>query len=533
MRFAVSIFLFLLSWCAIEFKLGDSGLERFGFDGQALLAQPKDGELSLAAAHIGTSDDAEARRLIATTFDKATQTVRLSYSWGSVSCKYEQPTERQVSAHVIVTNNSPGDLHDITLCLSRLTFPQVPDAGSLEAGMFGYGFKGDLSPMYRWKYAIDGQFSVPILRVKYGSTEMDFCADDLTSALEISSPSNHENTRYGFNLICKKIMAGEQKNFDVSFRFGSAGDDVRSISGDIVEAYRKKYPFQLRWDDHRPIGAIYLASSGIKVSTNPRRWILNSGKLDVTTEQGKSDFRAALLKLANSSVNVLKNCDAQGMITWDPEGQEFLSAAYYGDPRLVSTVAPEMEFKGDSSTSTIDAYFERFRAAGLKVGVCIRPQQIQMTHGTPIQGDATNENATQVLLDKIAYARKRWGCTLFYIDSTVTEHRSLNPDVFEAIVNANPNILLIPENESMRYFAYSAPLNSYLQHKITSTPVGARLIYPDAFSVLMAQDGDRSEDHGPLVESVQHGDILLFNSWYPNVGARKIKDLYDAAMLRN
>jgi hypothetical protein len=43
--------------------------------------------------------------------------------------------------------------------------------------------------------------------------------------------------------------------------------------------------------------------------------------------------------------------------------------------------------------------------------------------------------------------------------------------------------------------AYSARLNSYVHHKITSTPAGARFVYPNAFSVLIAPDGDQPEDH--------------------------------------
>ena len=81
----------------------------------------------------------------------------------------------------------------------------------------------------------------------------------------------------------------------------------------------------------------------------------------------------------------------------------------------------------------------------------------------------------------------------------------------------------------MRYFAYSAPLNSYVHHKITSTPVGARLVYPKAFSVLMAPDGDRPEDHAALLDAVRRGDILLFNCWYMSEGAMKIKKIYAEA----
>jgi hypothetical protein len=111
------------------------------------------------------------------------------------------------------------------------------------------------------------------------------------------------------------------------------------------------------------------------------------------------------------------------------------------------------------------------------------------------------------------------------VDSTTTISGSLNPDVFKAVADAYPDVLLIPENESMRYFACSAPLNSYQHHKITSTPVGARLVYPKAFSVLMAAEGDQPEDHAALLDAVRRGDILLFNCWYRNPGAEKVKTL--------
>jgi hypothetical protein len=54
-----------------------------------------------------------------------------------------------------------------------------------------------------------------------------------------------------------------------------------------------------------------------------------------------------------------------------------------------------------------------------------------------------------------------------------------NLDVFKAVADAYPDVLLIPENESMRYFADSTVLNSYVHHKITSTPAGARFVYPE------------------------------------------------------
>ena len=52
---------------------------------------------------------------------------------------------------------------------------------------------------------------------------------------------------------------------------------------------------------------------------------------------------------------------------------------------------------------------------------------------------------------------------------------------------------------------------------------------PEAFSVLMAADGDRPEDHHALLTAVRRGDILLFNGWYNSDGAHKIKKLYEEA----
>jgi hypothetical protein len=67
-----------------------------------------------------------------------------------------------------------------------------------------------------------------------------------------------------------------------------------------------------------------------------------------------------------------------------------------------------------------------------------------------------------------------------------------------------------------------------MHHKITSTPVGARLVYPKAFSVLMGP-GNRPEDHAALVSAVRRGDILLFDGWYMTEATYEIKKIYEEA----
>jgi hypothetical protein len=520
----------------LDFSVGTRGLDSLSFKGQALLRSPQSGELQPSKSIFRALLDfllPHTRSPVATAH-KPTNSIELAYRWGRVSCAYRKQGDK-ITMRIEISNAGAEELDELSLRLMELNFPSIPNGGTLEAGMFGFGFKGPEWPLHSYPPSIplvaDPRFVVPIVRVDYGAGALNFCSDDLECSVDVPYSTNSPaRTSYPFMITCPDIRPGASKTFNVSLRFGPAGSRVQDLSRDVLERYAEKYPFQINWKDRRPIGAIFLASSGINVATNPRRWIMKEGKIDITTREGKASFRGALLKLADDSIKVLKDANAQGMITWDPEGQEFLESCYYGDPRLTPVLAPETEFKDGREMTAIDEYFEKFRRAGLKVGVCLRPQQIRMVDGKPVQGVADDQHAAQVLKDKLAYAKKRWGCTLFYIDSTVVvTGESLDPDVFKAIADAYPDVLLIPENESMRDFAYSAPLNSYVHHRVTSTPAGARLVYPKAFSVLMAPDGDRPEDHDALVTAVRRGDVLLFNGWYNNDGVTKIKKVYEEA----
>jgi hypothetical protein len=515
----------------LEFSTGNRGLDSLSFNGQSLLRSPQSGELQPWKSVFHAALDALLPHTSppVITANKQTNSIELAYAWGRVSCAYGKEGDR-LMMRIEVSNDGAKELDELSLRLMELNFPSVPDGGTLEAGMFGFGFKETLRPLYEYPSVADSQFVVPIVRVDYGTGALNFCSDDFKCSLSVPYSTNPPaKTSYPFIINCYGIKPGSSETFNLSLRFGPARSHVPDLSRDVLERYAEKYPFRINWTDRRPIGAIFLASSGINAATNPRRWILNSGKIDITTYKGKGVFRKALLGMADTSVKVLKDAHAQGMITWDPEGQEFPEACYYGDPRLTPTLAPETEFRGGGRASAIDEYFAKFRVAGLKVGLCIRPQRITMVDGKPVQQAVDDEHAAQILKEKIAYARQRWGCTLFYVDSTATVGRPLSPDVFKAVAEAYPDVLLIPENESMRYFAYAAPFNSYVHHKVTSTPAGARMVYPKAFSVLMAPDGDRPEDHNALLNAVRSGDILLFNCWYNNAGATKIKKLYEEA----
>ena len=113
--------------------------------------------------------------------------------------------------------------------------------------------------------------------------------------------------------------------------------------GDTFEL-RQRDPATLDWNDRRPIGSIYLARDNTKWSSNPRGWF-NDPKIDVFSPEGLRAFQTRLMKYADESVALLKAMNAQGMIVWDIEGEEFAhpQASYVGDPTLLFRIAPEME----------------------------------------------------------------------------------------------------------------------------------------------------------------------------------------------
>ncbi|MGE5214420.1 MAG: hypothetical protein ACM3NN_12100 [Nitrospirota bacterium] len=519
----------------LNFAVGERGLTALSFNGQPLVTLAERGELRPWKSRLRQAFEWLFPQSLApvTTAKKEANSIESAFPWGRVFCSYTKRDD-QLVMRIEVSNTGAQSVDELSLRLMELNFPSIPRGGTLEAGMFGFGFKGPDWRLQEGPLSIpsvaDPRFVVPIITLDYGTGTLNFCSDDVDCAVDVPSSTNFPaRTSYPLVATCRDIPPGVTKTFNISLRFGPEGARVQDLSGDVLQRYAKKYPFSVDWKNHRPIGAIFLAGPQINVATNPRRWTMNSGEIDVTNDEGKAAFRTALMKVADNAIQVLKDSGAQGMITWDPEGEEFPGACYYGDPRLVPKFAPEMEFTVDGGKSAIDEYFEKFRAAGLKVGICIRPEDVAMIDGKPVHQASNDEQAVRILRDKIGYAKRRWSCTLFYVDSTATAGRSFYPDVFKTVAQSYPDVLLIPENESMRYFAYSAPLNSYVHHKITSTPVGARLVYPKAFSVLMAADGDQPEDHAALLDAVRHGDILLFNAWYHNTGAERVKKLYAEA----
>src|SRR5882757_7946662 len=78
--------------------------------------------------------------------------------------------------------------------------------------------------------------------------------------------------------------------------------------------------YQLKWTDHRAIGNVMVAVGAASSPTNPRGYLWDK-TADVTN---LTTFQQRMLSFADNSIQVLKNMNAQGMITWDLEGEQAL-----------------------------------------------------------------------------------------------------------------------------------------------------------------------------------------------------------------
>ncbi len=267
------------------------------------------------------------------------------------------------------------------------------------------------------------------------------------------------------------------------------------------------------WPDRRPIGALFVASNFHVSRVNPRGWF-NSPELDVIGYGGADRFRKAMLAYADRSIAILKRTGSQGMIVWNLEGEEFPhKTTYIGDPRLLSRLAPEAE-------PVADEFFARFRRAGLAVGLTVRPQQLTFAGGAgPKQEDGGDYD--QLLLEKIDYARSRWGATLFYIDSNGGPRWPAEAFRLRRIAQQRQQILLIPEHHDVLYYGFSAPFGLMPKSASISGKI-VRWFYPQAFQAISISDFNGGE--AGLEAVYTPGDILIFQAWFESPSARLIEN---------
>ncbi|MEI6657400.1 MAG: HEAT repeat domain-containing protein [Planctomycetota bacterium] len=294
------------------------------------------------------------------------------------------------------------------------------------------------------------------------------------------------------------------------------------------------------WADRRPVSQLFLSQNHHRTPANPDGYL--NKEQDTVTPAGKAAFRKNLLAYADTCIGIIKEAGSQGMIVWDLEGYSRPGFVYVGDPRLLPTYAPAMD-------AVADDFFRKFSDAGLRTGVTIRPIKI-----FPIEGeenikkwgtmgyvlyDDQKDDVAKEIGDRIAYAKKRWGCTLFYMDSNGYETWengkkkgvTIPARMLETLRDMHPDVLIIPEHATPGGYGWAG---QYAELRMGSkgTPAEERHKHPGAITVLScggASDELVFANWEAVAANVARGDALFMEGWYPSGGNRMVKDLYRQA----
>jgi len=503
-------------------RLGNSGLEELSVNGVSMLA---DGRFRVTRGRLETWDGREApfTQPQETTLDTEAQAIVIQYDWGRIACNYQTGPGR-VDFIVTVENTSEDRiLKELHLQLMALHFPRVMHGWNEHMPWISHNIGG-----------------LTVRHVDYGFGTLALVNEDIHRPLitgflwTIDKPHNLvrpiviQTTSGGWlggrpdEFLKREVLPGLIDRYHLSLRFGPARAGLRELAGDALDRYAQSYPFSINWEDRRPIGALFLSSSpraDWPPSGNPRGWSHGTG-IDINTEEGRENFRKGLMQVADNSIKIALDTGAQGIVIWDLEGQQYPHAtSYLGDPR---SLPPEMD-------EVADEFMKKFTDAGLRIGLTVRPQRpIRTAYQANVRQTAVDD-PVRTMIDKIRYAKERWGCTLFYVDSNGDPNVAMPAGWFRMVHQAHPDVLLMPEQKTLGYYAYTAPYSGFQHSRQPSTSASVRAVYPEAFSAIYVADGPVEEMRDALVESVRRGDILLFRSWFGDRYNAMVKSIYEEA----
>ena len=447
-----------------------------------------------------------------TRYDEARHQLERTFPWGQVTVTYTASRDKFLVS-IATTNTSATDT------ITGLWYQPL----TLKFPVKVKEYDGSIPLLYP---NVGGP---AVSRLSYGSGALAVVSEDIQKPLMIGFPwsdNRPENTVFPLSVNIGRVKSYPDSlpylnrpippkgtdEYQLSIRFGPVDETDAQFGADVYKRFSEVYPYRLNWPDRRAIGSIVLATAGEGSETNPRAW-LNDPAINVKTPEGCQEFRRRMLSLADSSIAILRDMHAQGAITWDIEGQQYAHVNLVGDPRLVDQVAPEMSHVSDE-------FFARFRNAGFLVGVWISPDKSSAKQ-------VDTDDPAQVLIDKIAYANKRWGASMFYLDSNVDPHdpNPIDAAIIQKVAAAFPNVLLIPQYSNLRYYAFSAPYKE-LRQGFAGTPELVRTTYPKAFSAIYTPDGLIDYYSKSLKSAVAGGDALVYRTWWRDPQNLKVKSLY-------
>ncbi len=500
-------------------RFDEDGLSSLRLGETELLAPPAP---SVAAILLGPAGHPrEGTREVERVFDAAEKTTHLGYAWGDIRLAYQLDKGRFI-IECAITNRSDEPIAECAVNLFHFKLPRLPDG----------------SPWRRkFEIATDNHDEIPRLIADWREAGFIFALEpsDTPGRIAFATPDDQEIRRAQVSSALWNspedpvISPGETKIFRLSFRPLEPGQPSEKAIPDLVEAFRRQYPRIVQWSDRRMIGMLAIASNAHRSATNPAGW-LNDTELDA---RNLKLFRERMLAQADTAVRNLKKANAQGMIFWSPEGERIPRLSYVGDPRLIKTLSPEMDVIADE-------FFAKFTKAGLRTGVCLRPSRLDTAPADEADwrhGHMDFDVAAEIGA-KIDYARKRWRCSLFYIDTNTHYYyrhdgtvagRPFDAAILKTLAENYPDVLLIPEIPTTAYYAYSAPYRELREHAFgghaTTNPL-VRSVWPDAFSMINPLDGPIEERQDELIQSVADGNILLFRCWFGDTANPLLQRIY-------
>jgi hypothetical protein len=265
------------------------------------------------------------------------------------------------------------------------------------------------------------------------------------------------------------------------------------------------------WTDRRPITALHLCGSQFKLPDNPQGW--NWAMLRDNTPQ--------LDEYADAAIEIMIRLNAQGCIAWDLCGlADYDTAGYLGSPDIAATINPQL-------AAAYDKFFRKIRYAGyqLKVGVCIRAGEFNPA--TKQLEDSPDPYLTAKR--KVAYARGRWGCRLYYVDTNFNGAWGgglLPSTVFARLRKAFPDCLFIIEHtyqtlapSHVSVYDRSQWLNAVPYVELRGGGFGppdeVLADIPGAFNVINVSAGDIRGNAAALKTAFKAGNIPMVNGWAP------------------
>lgn len=382
----------------------------------------------------------------------------------------------------------------------------------------------------------------------YGSGTLDLTNDDVRNPLacgfwKVSSSTlrkwyvslivdSGQMVSKNISPIPRPIGPGITDTYTVAVRFGDSTSTEATLAGDLFARYANTFPRVVKVPSpSRPIGAVcstsarfkkdangnyILDANGNKIRdpypTNPRGW-WNDPTVDVTNPAGIAAFQKRFLAFADAAVAEILRVGGMGALLWDLEGQQY-DEAYIGDPSQIEAISPEV-------VGVLDQFVGKFTKAGLRIGFTCRPQAFNLQALTQTNLPEPGKE----LYRKMQYAQKRWGATLFYIDSNLDLMGTITPAYsFSTIASLMPGTLIFPEWENTKHYAYTIPYNNTLS--VFGPPAHATKVYPGALCLLKVNDATAASNPAEITAAIQAGNIALFDGWYRHAANDLIQQIY-------